>query len=125
MDFQKSESHYSQAEERLLAAEVAWEQERQRRNLEVNEARKLLPYQMTLPGSIIKMNHVEYQLLRILASRPYHAFTPRQLVSKVNEKEILVSEDNLRNHIRSLRDKLGFFHDYVQTVPYIGYRFKP
>jgi hypothetical protein len=23
-----------------------------------------------------------------------------------------------------LRDKLGFFADYIQTVPYIGYRFK-
>ena len=25
---------------------------------------------------------------------------------------------------RLLRDQLGFFRDYIQTVPYIGYRFK-
>jgi hypothetical protein len=27
-------------------------------------------------------------------------------------------------HVASLLDQLGAFHDYVQAVPYIGYRFK-
>ena len=27
-------------------------------------------------------------------------------------------------YIASLRDQLGFFRDYIQTVPYIGYRFR-
>jgi DNA-binding winged helix-turn-helix (wHTH) protein len=30
----------------------------------------------------------------------------------------------LDQHITALRDQLGFFRDYVQTVPYMGYRFK-
>ena len=126
MDFQRTETQYSsQAEERLVAAEAAWEEQRQRQNMPVEEARELLPYEIVLPGATIHMSHIEYLLICVLARRPYHAFTPRQIVLQVNAREQFVSEDNLRKHIRSLRDKLGFFHDYIQTVPYIGYRFKP
>ena len=46
-------------------------------------------------------------------------------MSGVNQDEELITEESLADHVRSLRDKLGFFHDYVQKVPYIGYRFKP
>lgn len=126
MDFHKTESHYSsQAEERLVAAEAAWEEQRQRQQLPVEEARELLPYEIVLPGATIQMTYIEYLLIRVLARRPYYAFTPRQIVVQVNAREELISEESLREHIRSLRDKLGFFHDFIQTVPYIGYRFKP
>jgi DNA-binding winged helix-turn-helix (wHTH) protein len=33
-------------------------------------------------------------------------------------------EEDIDQHIASLRNQLGFFHDFVQTVPYVGYRFK-
>jgi DNA-binding response OmpR family regulator len=72
----------------------------------------------------IRLNDVEYRILRFLASRPYHAFTPRDIVRAVNTESQPVTEGTLRGHIQSLRAKLGFFADYVQTVPYIGYRFK-
>ncbi len=35
-----------------------------------------------------------------------------------------VTEETLDEHITALRDQLGVFYDYVQTVPHIGYRFK-
>jgi DNA-binding winged helix-turn-helix (wHTH) protein len=35
-----------------------------------------------------------------------------------------VTEETVDEHIDALRDQLGVLHDYVQTVPYIGYRFK-
>ena len=38
--------------------------------------------------------------------------------------EGLVTEQTLDQHVQTLRQKLGLFSDYVQSVPYVGYRFK-
>jgi hypothetical protein len=35
-----------------------------------------------------------------------------------------VQEDTVDAHVDSLIDQLGVFHDYIQAVPYVGYRFK-
>ncbi|TVS15318.1 MAG: helix-turn-helix domain-containing protein [Planctomycetaceae bacterium] len=72
----------------------------------------------------IALTGVEWRILKLLASRPYHAFTPRYIADAVTTDSQPVTADSLRTHISSLRDKLGFFADYVQTVPYIGYRFR-
>lgn len=72
----------------------------------------------------ISLDDIEYRILKFLSSKPYHAFTPRRIAQAVTSEQLPVTEDSLRGHITSLRAKLGFFADYVQTVPYIGYRFK-
>lgn len=72
----------------------------------------------------IQLNNIEFRILKFLASKPYRAFTPRRIVEAVSSESQPVTEETLRGHILSLRAKLGFFADYVQTVPYIGYRFK-
>ena len=72
----------------------------------------------------ISLNGIEWRILKLLASRPYHAFTPRHIADAVTTDSHPVTEESLRSHILSLREKLGFFADYVQTVPYIGYRFR-
>jgi len=72
----------------------------------------------------IQLDDIEYRILRFLSTRPYHAFTPRRIAQAVTTEQLPVTEDSLREHIASLRAKLGFFADYVQTVPHIGYRFK-
>jgi DNA-binding response OmpR family regulator len=86
---------------------------------------ELLPYQIVLQGSPINLDPVEYLIVTFLAARPYHAFKPEDIVRHVNEKEELIQPDELSQTIVSLRSKMGFFRDYVQSVPYIGYRFKP
>jgi DNA-binding response OmpR family regulator len=72
----------------------------------------------------ISLTGIEWRILKLLASRPYHAFTPRHIADAVTTDSHPVTEESLRSHILSLREKLGFFADYVQTVPYIGYRFR-
>ena len=88
---------------------------------------KSLPFQIVLHGQPINLEPIEYRLVLFLSSRPYHAFTKREIFEGIkNFFDVdLVSEDNISTHIQSLRDKLGFFRDFVQTVPHIGYRFKP
>ena len=72
----------------------------------------------------IRLTNLEFRILSFLASRPYYAFTRRRIAEAVSRPERPVSEDGVDEHILSLRDKLGFFRDFVQSVPYIGYRFK-
>jgi DNA-binding response OmpR family regulator len=81
-------------------------------------------YRMKLGRETIWLNSVEYRILAFLAQRPYHAFTRNQIADGVSTDRNLVEADTLHEHIASLRDKLGFFRDYIQTVPHTGYRFK-
>jgi len=59
-----------------------------------------------------------------LASKPYHAFTRRSIAEAVRSEQFPVEEVTVEQFVTTLRDQLGPFHDYVQAVPYIGYRFK-
>ena len=73
----------------------------------------------------ISLSLIEYRIIRFLSARPYHAFSREEIVEATHEDDHQVTDANLDRHIRSLREKLGLFSDYVQTVPYIGFRFKP
>jgi DNA-binding response OmpR family regulator len=72
----------------------------------------------------IRLNVVEYRILKLLASRPYHVFSARRIADAVSTPSRRVSADSLRLHVASLRSQLGFFSDYIQRVPHMGYRFK-
>ena len=72
----------------------------------------------------IQLGNVEFRILLFLASRPYHPFTRQAIAEAVTSDFQPVDEDDVDGHVSQLRDQLGVFHDYVQTVPYIGYRFK-
>ena len=86
-----------------------------------------LPYQIILGGQPIELSLTEYRLILLLADRPYYAFTREQIIAGLgaaDDGELLAAEQ-IGDLIHSLRDKLGFFRDFIQTVPHIGYRFKP
>ena len=84
-----------------------------------------LPHQIILQGLPINLDPIEFRIVTFLASRPYHAFKTEEIIQHVNEKDESMEPEALAQHIQSLRSKMGFFRDYVQSVPYIGYRFKP
>lgn len=73
----------------------------------------------------IQLGNVEFRILMVLASRPYYSFNRSSIAEAVTSSFQTVAEDEVDHHVAALRDQLGVFHDYVQTVPYIGYRFKP
>ena len=72
----------------------------------------------------IRVGIVEFRIMLLLASRPYYAFTRRQISDAVRTKSHPLAEESVDAYIASLRNQLGFFHDFVQSVPYVGYRFK-
>ena len=81
-------------------------------------------FRIALGQAPIDLGNAEFCILLFLASRPYHAFTRRAITSAVSTDRAPVTEQNIDETIASLRDQLGVMHDYVQTVPYVGYRFK-
>jgi len=72
----------------------------------------------------IHLGPVEFRILLFLASRPYYPFSRRAIAAAITTAASPVTEDTVDDYIDALRDQLGVLHDYVQTVPYIGYRFK-
>ena len=81
-------------------------------------------FRLALGQEPIQLGNVEFRILLFLASRPYPPFTRRTIAEAVSTERDPVAEASVDEHVSSLRDQLGVFHDYVQTVPYIGYRFK-
>jgi DNA-binding response OmpR family regulator len=81
-------------------------------------------FRVALGRETIQLGNVEFRILLFLASRPYHPFTRRAIAEAVSTNLDPVTAASVDEHISSLRDQLGILYDYVQTVPYIGYRFK-
>ena len=81
-------------------------------------------FQLAFGTQPIQLGNIEFRILLFLASRPYHAFKRRAIAEAVSSDWQAVTETDVDEHIASLRDQLGVLHDYVQSVPYIGYRFK-
>jgi DNA-binding response OmpR family regulator len=81
-------------------------------------------YQMKMGRVLVKLDPIEFRILQFLASRPYRAFTRKQIAKAISTPRHPVPPESLDRHVTRLRNALGFFRDYIQTVPYIGYRFR-
>ena len=90
-----------------------------------DETERRTSYRLALGHETIQLGIVEYRILLFLASKPYNAFTRQSIADAVNSALTPIDESSVDAHVDSLLDQLGVFHDYVQSVPYIGYRFKP
>lgn len=110
--------YYSREEQQFVYEDPARQQQKK------NQATPRAGYLVELSGESIPLEPVEYRILIFLAATPYRAYTRKQIVDAVRTPDEPVTEEGLDDHIRSLRDKLGLFSDYVQSVPYVGYRFK-
>ena len=107
--------------------ELIFDLERQQaRDKQVEEVTVEAPrFLFRLGREPVALSLVEFKIIRFLSQKPYKAFTREQIVSAIHSDHHPVTDDNLDDHIRGLRDKLGLFSDYIQTVPYIGFRVKP
>jgi DNA-binding response OmpR family regulator len=96
------------------------------RRAQANEEKTEGPpfYRLALGRELIHLDIIEFRILLFLASKPYHPFTRLCIADAVSTERHPVTENAIDHYIASLRDQLGCFHDYVQSVPYIGYRFK-
>ena len=83
------------------------------------------PYRVALGRETLELGQTEFQIMAFLDSRPYHAFTRGEIAADLATHQFSVTEEQVDELVSSLRDQLGCFHDYVQSVAHIGYRFRP
>lgn len=70
----------------------------------------------------IALTFKEYELLRMFLSHPGTAFTREQLFSEVWGENFVGETRTLDMHIRTMRQKLGDYGKYIETVRNVGYR---
>jgi DNA-binding response OmpR family regulator len=95
---------------------------RRRRRIELYFDRER--HEVRVTGRTIRLTYDEFEIFRLLAQNPYWPFSTREVVEGVTKFDCEVTLANVDGHIASLREKLGEFADYIQSVPGFGYRFK-
>jgi two-component system phosphate regulon response regulator PhoB len=101
-----------------------WEVEDHPRRSESVLIRPPRSYRQAFGDEPIRVGIVEFRIMLFLASRPYYAFTRRQIAEAATAAGRPLAEAEVDEHIAVLRDQLGVLHDFVQTVPHVGYRYK-
>ena len=70
----------------------------------------------------IELAKKEFELLRLLASKPGKVFTREEIFRKVWGTDVIVGNRTIDVHIRKLREKIG--DGYIKTIKGIGYKFE-
>lgn len=75
-----------------------------------------------IDGQRIALTYKEFELLRLFLLHPGTAFTREQLFMEVWGENYAGETRTLDMHIRTLRQKLGEYGKYIETVRNVGYR---
>jgi len=78
-------------------------------------------YIVILKGEEMFFPKKEFELLKLLISKPEKVFTRDEIFQKVWGDNIIVGDRTIDVHIRKLREKLG--DDYIRTIKGVGYKF--
>ena len=88
------------------------------KGLELDEMRHIV----TVDGQRIELTFKEFELLRLFLSHPGMAFDRDNLLRTVWNTDSAVETRTVDMHIRTLRQKLGRYGQYIETVRGVGYR---
>ena len=77
---------------------------------------------VTIDSQRITLTYKEYELLRLFLSHPGMAFSREQLLQTVWNTDYAVETRTVDMHIRTLRQKLGEYGRYIETIRGVGYR---
>lgn len=72
---------------------------------------------------IIDLTPKEFDILYFLANHNEQVFTKQQIYEQVWGEEYNFDDNNVTAHIKRLRSKLSIYHNCIQTVWGIGYKF--
>ena len=78
-------------------------------------------YKVILKGEKMSFPRKEFELLRLLASKPDKVFKREKIMEVVWGNDIVVGDRTIDVHIRKLREKMG--NTYFKTIKGVGYKF--
>ena len=80
-------------------------------------------YRGELYGEDLDLTLTEFELLYYLVSHPRKAYRRRELLESIWKDALMVTPRTVDAHMRNLREKIGDFSQYIETVRGVGYRF--
>lgn len=78
-------------------------------------------FTVTVGQNKVDLAKKEFELLKLLTSRPGKVFKRDEILSKVWGSDVVVGDRTIDVHIRKLRKKIG--SNYIKTLKGIGYKF--
>lgn len=78
-------------------------------------------YKVILKGEKMSFPRKEFELLRLLASKPDKVFKREKIMEAVWGNDVVVGDRTIDVHIRKLREKMG--NAYFKTIKGVGYKF--
>lgn len=79
---------------------------------------------ISIGGNRVILSYKEFELLRLLLSKPGIAFAREQIFATVWDTDYIGDSRTLDMHIRTLRQKLGEYGKNIETVRNVGYRWE-
>jgi two-component system alkaline phosphatase synthesis response regulator PhoP len=79
-------------------------------------------YNVFLKNKKISLPRKEFELLKLLASKPDKVFKRESIMQSVWGSDVIVGDRTIDVHIRKLREKLG--DSYFSTIKGVGYKFE-
>ncbi len=77
---------------------------------------------VTVDGVAVELTFKEYELLKLLMSRPGTVFSRQQILEKIWGIDFDMDTRTVDMHVKTLRQKLGPHGSIVQTVRNVGYK---
>mgnify|MGYP006374543581 FL=1 len=77
---------------------------------------------VTVGGIAVELTFKEYELLKLLMSRPGTVFSRQQILEKIWGVDFDMDTRTVDMHIKTLRQKLGIQGSIIQTVRNVGYK---
>lgn len=66
----------------------------------------------------------EFEILFLLSSNPGKVFSRQEILANIWGDEVFVIDRTIDVHIRKIREKLGKYGEFLETIKGIGYKFK-
>lgn len=79
-------------------------------------------YLIWIEGKELLLPRKEFELLKLLVSKPGKVFERAYIMKTVWGSEVIVGERTIDVHIRKLREKIG--SQYISTLKGVGYKFE-
>lgn len=78
-------------------------------------------YEVYLSDEKVSLSKKEFNLLKLITSKPGKVFSRTEIFNKVWGHDTIVGDRTIDVHIRKLREKIG--SNYIQTMKGVGYKF--
>lgn len=90
-----------------------------RNNLKINTEN----FTTTIENKKLDLTNSEFQLLKLLASKPGKVYSRSDIIDKINNEEHFITERAIDVQIVGLRKKMGVYKNLIETLRSVGYRF--